>query len=380
MSVDTPYSRLLEWVGTEVCPEAAAAIQAGHRTIARAVFQSSAVKQHVCGLECHHDGSDRFDFFLACLSNYCSFDSLLMPSWWGQLLAKCDPINRDYALQGGLFSENLVGELGEARSGDRTCLVVLPDAHSLEFDYKPDGSRLAGVFQWIYPPVQVGSFAVPDPLIWAQTWDRMPLGGALGQSSEWCGGLMEQVRLLLGWPLWAGFMCGRGDLLKLGFRYDATMRERLVIFLKGKGLDDDGKQYLSALTDWVRDSGDELRLSFDLDLRSQQLLPSLALEYYPASVTAETQNWQVLERLAFHFNLDEAVVADVRGKLRRLPCGTKPGAIGVALRSLMPALALEAAKAAKLSHYKLTALPGADWKIKSYLSVTWINGDPRDEC
>jgi hypothetical protein len=376
LSIETPYSRLLDWVGADVCPEAAAAIQAGHRTIAQAVKQSPDVKQHVCGLECHHDGSDRFDFFLACLSNFCSFDGLLMPSWWEHLLAMCDPIDRDYALQGGLFAENLIGQLGETKSGHRTCTVVLPDAHSLEFDYNREGSCLAGVFQWIYPPAQVGCFVVPDPESWAQTWDRLPLGGAMGQSSAWCVGLMEQVRSLLGWPLWAGFMCGRGDLLKLGFRYDAPMRERLHIFFKGKGLDDEGEKYLAALTRCVRDPGDELRISLDLDLRRQHLLPSLAFEYYPASVTAETQNWQALDRLASYFNLNASALADARSKLGRMPCGSRPGVISKALQSLLPAMPLSVARAAKLSHYKLSLLPDASWKLKSYLSFTLINIDP----
>jgi hypothetical protein len=376
LSSETPYSRLLDWVAAEVCPDAAAAIQAGHRTMAQAVQQSPDVRQHVCGLECHHDGSDRFDFFLACLSNFCSFNGLLMPSWWEHLLAMCDPIDRDYALQGGLFAENLIGQLGKTKSDQQTCSVVLPDAHSLEFDYNRQGSRLAGVFQWIYPPTQVGRCLVPDPEVWSQTWDRLPLGGAVGQSSAWCVGLMEQVRSLLGWPLWAGFMCGRGDMLKLGFRYDAQMGERLHTFFVGKGLDDEARKYLEALTGCVRDPGDELRVSLDLDLGRQRLLPALAFEYYPASVIAETQDWQALDRLASPFNLNASAVADARRKLGRLPCGSRSGAIGMALQRLLPALPLSVARAAKLSHYKLSLLPDASWKLKSYLSFTWINLAP----
>ncbi|MFM1812800.1 MAG: hypothetical protein RLZZ336_1738, partial [Cyanobacteriota bacterium] len=373
MSAETPYSRLLDWVASDVCPQASAAIDDGLRSIAQAVHQSADVRQHVCGLECHHDGSGRFDFFLACLSNLCNFEGLLMPPWWDHLLAACDPIDRNYALQGGLFAQDLIGQMAATASADQVAKVVLPDAHSLEFDHDCQGSRLAGVFQWIYPSAQLDAFAVPDPAVWADTWNRLPLGGALGQSAAWCEGLFEQVRLQLGWPLWAGFMCGRGNLLKLGFRQDAQLLERLRLFLAGKALPDEGVTFLAALSDCVRDPRDELRVSMDVDLAAQRLLPSLALEYYPASVTAETQNWQVLDQLASHFDLGSEVLADVRTKLCRLPLGIRPGPGSLALQRLLPALPLPGGRAAKLSHYKLSLLPGGSWKLKSYLSLTWFS-------
>ncbi len=373
MSFETPYSRLLDWVASDVCPEAQPAIDDGLRVFARAVRQSGEVRQHVCGLECHHDGSGRFDFFLACLSNLCSFEGLLMPPWWNDMLAACDPIDRNYALQGGLFAQDLIGKLAATASADQAATVVLPDTHSLEFDRDPQGSRLAGVFQWIYPSAQADGFAVPDPGLWTHTWDRLPLGGALGQSAAWREGLFEQVRVLLGWPLWAGFMCGRGNLLKLGFRQDGQLLERLRPFLADKGLADDGVTFLAALTGCVRDPRDEVRISLDFDLGAQRLLPSLALEYYPASVTSETQHWQVLDQLASHVQLDSEVLADARSKLRRLPLGVRPGPGSLALQALLPALPLSGGRAAKLSHYKLSLVPGGSWKLKSYLSLTWFS-------
>jgi hypothetical protein len=97
------------------------------------------------------------------------------------------------------------------------------------------------------------------------------------------------------------------------------------------------------------------------------------LEYYPASVTAETQHWQVLDQLASHFQLDSGVLADVRSKLRHLPLGVIPSPGSLALQRLLPALPLPGGRAAKLSHYKLSLLPGGSWKLKSYLSLTWFS-------
>jgi hypothetical protein len=371
VSADTPYSRLLEWAAVQVGLQIDAAVENNLRSVAQSVRQSPAVKEHVCGLEYHHDGSSRVDFFLACLSSLCCFDGLSLPPWWEALLAACDPIDLDYALQGGLFVQDRIGQLAAVPMRSHDVTTVLPDAHSLEFDHDAQGTRLAGVFQWIYPPAHKGGLEPPDQDLWKATWERLPLGGCLRQPSTWRDGLLEQVRQLLGWPVWAGFMCGRGNLLKLGFHLDAPLLERLPQFLRDKGLADDGAGYLAALTGCIRDPHDEVRISLDLDLAAQQLLPSLALEYYPALVTAETQTWQVLDHLQNHVDLEPAVVSDARRQLSCLPFGKRPSVSSLALQQLMPALPVAAARAAKLSHYKLSQEPGRPWKLKSYLSLTW---------
>jgi hypothetical protein len=82
--------------------------------------------------------------------------------------------------------------------------------------------------------------------------------------------------------------------------------------------------------------------------------------------------WKVLDHLRERFQLDPAVVADARRKLDRLPIGIRPAATNQTLQSLMPALPLSGAKAAKLSHYKLSMADcGTAWNLKSYLSLTW---------
>jgi hypothetical protein len=340
------------------------------QAIAVGVWQSADVAQHVCGLEFHHDGSNRVDLFLACLSRLCRFDGVELPPWWPTFLAGCDPLDRSYALQGGPFWQGEAARLAASVPGPRQADVALPDAHWLEFDQDATGIRLAGVFQWLCA-LDSGDGSAPDPLAWARALSRLPIGQLSAQPGPPDGGLLELVRQHLGWPLWAGIMCGRQEQLKLGFRQDGQLHERLDRFLHSQGQRADG--LVAVLADG---SGQQdVRLSFDLHLGHQRLQPALALEWYPTSVAAETRHWQLLDHLASRFDLAPELVADVRTKLARLPMGVRPAAGAAQLQSLLPLLEPTAARAAKLSHYKLTLLPEGQARLKSYVSLTWLNAD-----
>lgn len=369
-----PYARLLAWAAKEVFPHVVSVADARKITIAGAVRQNPAVAQHVCGLEFHHDGSGRVDLFLACLSSLCCFDGLLMPPWWKSFVANCDRLDEAYALKGGPFAAAQAGSLASSASALSLSDVVLPDAHWLEFDHDVAGIRLGGVFQPLCARAHEESFTVPDPDAWARTWDRLPLGGTLGRSMPLLDGVLEAIRQQLGWPLWVGLMSGRENLLKLGFRQDGQLQERLDRFLRTQDLQ--AHAVIKALGSGLEGSHEELRLSLDLDLSMQRLLPSLALEWYPSRSTRETRDWDLLDQLASCLELRPADVADARACLAALPSGTRPSAAEAELQSLLPLVETAAARAAKLSHYKVTQTATGLWHLKSYVSLTWLANQP----
>lgn len=369
MTPDTPYAHLLAWAASAVFPHVPGVGDADKLAMARAVQQDPAVAQHVCGLEFHHDGSSRVDLFLGCLPRFCSFDGLLMPPWWNALLDACDRLDPGYLLQGGPFVSNRPASLDALAGPPQQQQVVLPDAHSLEFDHDAGGIRLAGLFQWLCTDDTQGRFAVPGAEAWAQVWGRLPLAGPIGDSQPWQSALFEQVRQQLGWPLWAGLMCGREDLIKLGFGQSQMHEGRLSSFLEVQGLA--REPWLAMLITPLACRHDDVRISFDLDLRGQQLLPSVALECYPDNVTAETRSWELLDHLASRFALRPDMVSDLKAKLSSLPMGAKPSAEQLELQQWMPRMPLAAAKAAKLSHYKVSLSADCGWRLKSYVSLTW---------
>jgi hypothetical protein len=373
-SSNSPYARLLAWAAKDVFPHVASVADARKITIAEAVRQHPAVAQHVCGLEFHHDGSGRVDLSLACLSSLCCFDGLLMPPWWKSFVASCDALDEAYALQGGPFAAAQAGSLASSASAPSQSDVVLPDAHWLEFDHDAAGIRLAGVFQPLCARAHEEPFSVPDAGAWAQAWDRLPLGGALGRSMPLLDGVLELVRQQLGWPLWVGLMSGRENLLKLVFRQDGELQERLARFLHTQDLQADA--VIKALGSGSDGSHGELRLSLDLDLNTQRLLPSLALEWYPSRSTRETRSWDLLDPLASCLELHPVEVADARACLAALPSGSRPSAAEAALQSLLPLVETAAARAAKLSHYKVTQTATGQWHLKSYVSLTWLADQP----
>ena len=379
--LETPYSQVLAWAARDLFPGASPQIMDSMLPIARAVRQHIGIAQHICGLEFHHDSSGRVDLSLACLSELCDFNRVSLPVWWPAYLDSCDSLEHGYALAGGPFVDSSNASLSQqlSRPVDE---VIRPSAHCLEFDSSSEGLTLAGLFQGLCAPE-----IDPSPKAWWSLLRALPI-----EISPDClelqprQGVLDLVRDELGWPHWAGLMCGRKNLLKLVYEFNLRRRDRLFNVLERAHCDPTIAEMLLASEGfdelaWMPPSGcqsppNHSCLSLNLNLAANALVPSVAIEYYPSRRSDETLHWTLLGALREAFPIAESELNQAKDLLGCLPVGVKSRRNSNSILALLPGIAWSGSMGARLSHYKVTLGAGGQCNLKSYVSLAALTSEP----
>lgn len=344
------YETLLRWLFTEVTFKASNQRHSADSLLAlcheidlstRKINFISKVL--ICGIEAHHDGSGRIDFGIIMEGDQPAITAAaILPAWWTYLMT---------------------------RSGEQDAL--LPRRYSLEFDARPDQTPLlAGIFQAVEPPdssCPATQAAAVNSLL--THLGRLEFPTAALETSRSLRLCLEQ----LGIPEQVGIMSGRGDLIKLVHNVSGVPVEAMeaVFAALRAGQSRWSQMYDDKLIAALQSPnlGPLVRLSLDIDLMADHLLPQLGIEI----ATNLTERGQAPAALLSFcrevIGLDAAPLASFSLLAAQLPVGYR--------RRPKPALTLidrrterqDHLRKADLSHVKIVLKPGHQPALKSYLEA-----------
>lgn len=280
MSHPGTFASLLEWYFNKSQPVGNISRKIELINLAKRITQASHLKHLRCGIELHADDSGRMDIQFHSRSAHIDFSSIVLPSWWPNLIISSDPTPKEVVFESSHFDVYQESIQCPDTSFNDARNARFPGDHWLEFDQLPqEGLLLAGVFQ--------ACFCIDRRCLTAkkQFLQHISQVGCLSINETFSSKAIKLVLDCFGVPRWTGFMVGRNNVLKLVCPIDGIPANILHKFCsKAKLLellpyrDTRSFEFCKTLTELKNDIS--VALSVDIDIENDMVLPRICFEIF----------------------------------------------------------------------------------------------------
>ena len=347
----------MSWVASEIFDQTDQRLWDPVLEMASKIQLDETCQTYECLLEFHHDDHLAVDVSFGILSSAALLPDEFMPIWWDWYVERCDQLDPDKTLSGGINANNARPQY---RKRNTSFSCALPDFHYLEFDLLENSVCLGGIFQ------RLDSFETEvQPQILNEVLDYCLAFQEAPKRTNECQQMLQDIFESLGCPYWIGLMIGRENMVKLVFQSSVSLENIQPSFWKWFSSDfrtsyENALKYLSSI------ENTSIRCCIDLCLSKPSKHPRLCFEIFPANQVKESRSWSVLNSLKGNFNLKEDLILKIRNLYNNLPRGVKKTPFSHIYSC--PQLPFNNI-AAVLSHYKICLEKDEPLKLKTYTHV-----------